>query len=82
MTQKAPQNLWLMDVRVLERNLKSGAVTDKDVAKYLAALPDLESDSEAFGVPSPALSGGTPGVTDDEEDDEDEDDGASASATS
>lgn len=82
MTQKAPQNLWLMDVRVRERNLKSGAVTDKDVEKYLAALPDLESDSEAFGVPSPALSGGTPGVSDDEDEDEDEDDaedGAGAS---
>jgi hypothetical protein len=84
MTQKAPQNLWLMDVRVRERNLKSGAVTDKDVDKYLAALPDLESDAEAFGVPSPALSGGTPGVTDDGDDDDDDGDGddAGANATS
>ena len=82
MTQKAPQNLWLMDVRVRERNLKSGAVTDKDVDKYLAALPDLEGDSEAFGVPSPALSGGTPGITDDDDDDGDDGDDDGASATS
>ncbi len=76
MTQKAPQNLWLMDVRVRERNLKSGALTDKDVEKYLASLPDLESDTESFAMSQPALAGGSREVaaTDDVGDDEEEDD--------
>ena len=71
MTQKVPQNLWLMDVRVRERNLKSGALTEKDVEKYLTALPDMESDTESFGIGQPALDA-VDDIVDDEEDDEDE----------
>lgn len=76
MTQKAPQNPWLMDVRVRERNLKSGALTDKDVEKYLTALPDLESDTESFGIGQPALD-----AVDDVADDEDDEDDAPADDT-
>lgn len=76
MTQKAPQNTWLMDVRIRERNLKSGALTEKDVEKYLASLPDLEGETEPFGVPSPALAGGGVDTSADDADDEDDDDGA------
>lgn len=72
MTQKAPQNSWLMDVRIRERNLKSGALTEKDVEKYLAALPDLEGEAESFGLAQPALAGG---AEDDDADDTDEDAG-------
>lgn len=55
MTQKTNQNPWTMDVRVRERNLKSGALTDKDLEKHLAALPDLADQAESFGTSQPAL---------------------------
>jgi len=81
MTQKT--NPWTFDVRVRERNLKAGTVTDKDVEKYLGGLPDLADQSEAFGTSQPALlqpvvehvadTGADEG---DDEDDEDEDEDA------
>ena len=55
MTQKTNQNPWTMDVRVRERNLKSGALTDKDLEKFLAALPDLADQAESFATSQPAL---------------------------
>jgi hypothetical protein len=85
MTQKT--NPWTFDVRVRERNLKAGTVTEKDVDKYIGGLPDLADQSEPFGTSQPALA--QPAVAaaiesssndadadlgvDDEEDDEDED---------
>ncbi len=82
MTQKT--NPWTFDVRVRERNLKAGTVTEKDVDKYIGGLPDLADQSEPFGTSQPALA--QPAVVaaiesssneadlgaDDEEDDEDE----------
>jgi len=62
MTQKTNQNPWTMDVRVRERNLKSGALTDKDLEKYLAGLPDLAEQAEPFGTPQPALAQQPPAV--------------------
>ena len=53
MTQKT--NPWTFDVRVRDRNLKAGTVTDKDVEKYLVGLPDLTDQSESFAVSQPAL---------------------------
>ncbi|MDB5217776.1 MAG: hypothetical protein JWO86_5703 [Myxococcaceae bacterium] len=53
MTQKT--NPWTFDVRVRERNLKAGTVTDKDVEKYISGLPDLADQSEPFGTSQPAL---------------------------
>lgn len=55
MTQKTNENPWTMDVRVRERNLKSGALTDKDLEKFLAALPDLADQVEPFATSQPAL---------------------------
>lgn len=55
MSNKISQNPWTMDVRVRERNLKSGALTEKDLEKHLAALPDLEGQYDAFGTAQPAL---------------------------
>ena len=71
---------WTFDVRVRDRNLKAGSVTDKDVEKYLAALPDLADQTESFATSQPALA--QPIVEhvidtsydDDEDEDEDEDD--------
>lgn len=78
MTQKAPsQNPWTFDVRVRERNIRSGALTEKDLEKYVQALPDLEAQAESFAVAQPALE--EPEL-DDEDEDEDEDDTSAASA--
>src|SRR5690349_13313112 len=79
MTQKT--NPWTFDVRVRERNLKAGTITEKDVEKYLGGLADLADQSESFGTSQPALLqpsveasnlGADLGA--DEGDDEDEDD--------
>jgi hypothetical protein len=69
MTQKAPQNPWIHDVRVRERNLKSGLLTEKDVEKHLAALPDLADQAEPFATAQPALEAPEDAM-------DDEDDGA------
>jgi hypothetical protein len=50
-------NSWDWDIRVRERNLKSGALTDKDVEKHKAQLPDVAESSESIGLPQPALGG-------------------------
>jgi hypothetical protein len=69
MTQKTT-NPWTFDVRVRERNLKAGSITEKDVEKYVAGLPDLADHAEPFGTSQPALA---QPVAADEVDDEDED---------
>lgn len=55
MTTKTNTNPWLMDTRVRERNLKAGSLTEKDLEKHLAALPDLEGQYDSFSTPQPAL---------------------------
>ena len=80
-TQKT--NPWTFDVRVRDRNLKAGTVTDKDVEKYLAGLPDLADQSESFATSQPALlqpvvehvadTSADEGDDEDEDEDEDED---------
>jgi hypothetical protein len=80
MTQKT--NPWTFDVRVRERNLKAGTITDKDVDKYVGGLPDLADQSEPFGTSQPALAqppaAPSAAVDDsdlgDDEDDDDDDD--------
>lgn len=80
MTQKTNQNPWTMDVRVRERNLKSGALTDKELEKNLAALPDLADQTEPFATSQPALAPPPAAIVsapaddlDEEEDDLDDD---------
>jgi hypothetical protein len=72
MTQKT--NPWTFDVRVRERNLKAGSLTDKDVEKYLSQLPDNAEHAEAFGTAQPALE--QPEIVDEDDgiDDADDDD--------
>lgn len=48
---------WDLDIRVRDRNLKSGRLQDKDVEKFLGGLPDLASDTTAFGTTQPAIEG-------------------------
>lgn len=56
-----------LDIRVRDRNLKSGTLSEKDLAHFLAALPDLADASEPVTLAQPALAG-------DESDADDDDD--------
>jgi len=68
MTQKTPpQNNLLFDVRIRERNLKSGVLTEKELEKHLASLPDVADQAEPFATSQPALE--EPEDLDDESDD-------------
>jgi len=81
MTQKA-FNPWLFDVRVRERNMKSGALTEKELEKHLGGLTDVAEHAEAFGLPQPALAqpAAHAAVGDQDDDDgDDEDDEVEAS---
>jgi len=48
---------WDWDVRVRERNLRKGALDEKDVEKHLAQLPDVGEQAEAISIAQPALGG-------------------------
>ncbi|MCC6712831.1 MAG: hypothetical protein IT344_05645 [Candidatus Dadabacteria bacterium] len=37
---------FLYDVRIVNRNIRDGAVSKKDYGKYLDGLPDVEANSE------------------------------------
>ncbi len=50
------------DVRVSDRFVKSGAVTEAELDKRVEALPDLADACEALDVAQPAL-GATAGTT-------------------
>lgn len=52
-----PLNPWDLDIRVRERNLRTGAVTEKDLEKMRASLPDLEDQVESVTLPQPAIGG-------------------------
>ncbi|MBS2018916.1 MAG: hypothetical protein JST00_38970 [Deltaproteobacteria bacterium] len=77
MTQKT--NPWTFDVRVRERNLRAGSVTEKEIEKYVASLPDLADQAEPFGTAQPALAqppaAAVESMGDDDEDDDVDDAG-------
>jgi hypothetical protein len=50
-------NSWEWDIRVRERNLRKGTFEEKDVEKYLAALPDVADQADGVAAPQPALGG-------------------------
>jgi hypothetical protein len=74
MSDTKVENPWNYDQRIRARNLKSGALGEKDLSKYLTALPDLEGQVESFAVPQPALDLPPELHVDDLSDDEDDDD--------
>jgi hypothetical protein len=53
-------NAWDWDVRVRERNLKKGVLTEKDVEKNASQLPDLADQAEDVSMSQPALGGREP----------------------
>ena len=50
-------NSWDWDIRVRDRNIKQGTLTDKDIEKHKAALPDLNEVTDGVTLPQPALGG-------------------------
>jgi len=68
MTPKNAQSPMILDLRVRERNLRSGALSSEEVDKYLSQLPDLSDEVETFAT-------AMPGFEDDEDDFDDEDEG-------
>ncbi len=48
-------NPWDWDLRVRERNLKSGVLNDKDIEKHRGQLPDLADQCEPVTIAQPAL---------------------------
>jgi hypothetical protein len=57
---------WITDVRVRERQIKSGRLDPKELEKHLRELPDMADKAENLDIPQPALES--------EESDEPEDD--------
>ena len=53
-------NIFKLDVRVRERMLARGQVTEEEIKKHLDALPDTEQHGEAIQQAQPAL-GSSPG---------------------
>ena len=74
------ENPWDWDLRVRDRNVAEGKLGDKELTKYLTALPDLADQVETFATPQPALDApeeeglddGDDGDDVDDEDDEDD----------
>jgi hypothetical protein len=50
-------NAWDWDIRVRERMIKAGTLTDKDVEKHISQLPDLAEQAEPVSMSQPALGG-------------------------
>jgi hypothetical protein len=50
-------NSWDWDIRVRDKMLKSNTLTDKDVEKQVAALPDLADQAEPVTIAQPAIGG-------------------------
>jgi hypothetical protein len=61
-------NPWDLDIRVRERNLKNGTLSDKDVEKMMSQLPDLTEQTDPVSTAQPALGDG--GADDDDDDGE------------
>ena len=50
-----PRMLRNLDVRVRDRNLKSGVLSKKDVKSYLEGLPDVSRNAEAMELRQPGF---------------------------
>jgi hypothetical protein len=57
MSNKPTINSWDWDIRVRERMLKNGTLTDKDVEKHITQLHDLAEQAEPVSMSQPAIGG-------------------------
>ena len=58
MSADRSNNPWLFDLRLRERNVLSGALDAKELARHLGALVDLEAETDTFGWAQPAIGDG------------------------
>jgi len=58
-----PKNLVDYDVRVRERNLKSGLLRKEDVDRFLATLPDVAAQAQPVDVTQPGTTQPAPEET-------------------
>ncbi len=60
---------FLYDVRIVNRNIRDGAVSKKEYDKYIESLPDVEDKSEPLIIDDEpeALSAGEEAAEDEEE---------------
>ena len=52
-----PNDLWLLDVRIRQRNVKKGLIDQKDVDKHVAALVDTSTQADTVTLAQPAIAG-------------------------
>jgi hypothetical protein len=57
MSNQKTINSWDWDIRVRERLLKNGTLTDKDVEKHAKDLSDVGEQCDGVSLPQPALGG-------------------------
>ena len=57
MSNQKTINPWDLDIRVRERLLKNGTLTEKDVEKHEKELVDVADNSDAVSLSQPALGG-------------------------
>jgi len=50
-------NSWDWDIRVRERMVKNGTLTEKDIEKHISGLTDLAEHVEPVGTAQPAIGG-------------------------
>jgi len=58
MSAKTAVSIWDWDVRVRERNMRNGILSEKDVDKMLSSLADVADKSESLGLTQPAMLAG------------------------
>ena len=56
-TNEKKINSWDWDIRVRERMVRNGTLTDKDIEKHIGALPDLAEQTEPVSMSQPAIGG-------------------------
>jgi hypothetical protein len=57
MSNQKQINAWDWDIRVRERMMRNGTLTDKDVEKHVHGLPDLAEQAEPVSISQPAIGG-------------------------
>jgi len=61
-----------LDIRVRDRHIKNGTLSEKDLEKFITGLPDLTEASEPVSLAQPAFASEEDAIDDDEDDEEEE----------
>ena len=69
-----------LDIRVRDRHIKNGTLSEKDLEKFITGLPDLTDASEPVSLAQPAFASEEDAIDDDEDDEDDEEEEVEAEA--